>query len=146
MSAQPASRFKPISIDAPAPVRSMRIEWGISRRALGDHAPRGNAALITLRFETDQHGHGMWSLIDAQSNAQTTLPPTAQPASAACGILQAGTCIHIECDSLYAFVSIERSGEPELLYARTDVFERLGIPGGRYQPLGARVVLDPSRR
>jgi len=115
-------------------VQALRIEWGVSRRALGDRAPLGTSALITLRFETQLGPTSTWVLIDPKSNNQIALDESGETQ-----VRVAGGCVHVHGPSLYAFISIEHPDQPELLYARTDVFERLQILGGRYQPLGARV-------
>jgi hypothetical protein len=49
--------------------------------------------------------------------------------------------IHIRSVLLYAFVSLEHD-KPELLYARTTIFDQLSIGGGRYQPMGVVIELD----
>lgn len=136
------SRSKPLVIEATRQVRSLRIDWGISRLALGERAPGGTNPLVTLRFETRTNEIPSWMLIDQQSNKQVEIDPPRDQRIAETHIRIAGDCVHIHGPGLYAFVSIKNPNQPELLYARTNVFERLGISGGRYQPLGARVVLD----
>ena len=141
MSAHPMSRTKPLVIEATRQVRSLRIDWGISRRALGERAPVGTDPLVTLRFETRSNEIPSWVLIDPRSNERVGIDPPREKNIAETHIRIAGDCVHIHGPELYAFVSIKNPNQPELLYARTNVFERLGISGGRYQPLGARVVL-----
>ncbi len=122
------------------PVRMLRIDWGVSRRALGVRAPSGSESLITLRFEAQPDGPEQWSLIDPRSQARVTIDPPIDPKHTRTHIRVAGACVHVRGPSLYAFVSIEHPDRPDLLYARTDIFNRLGIAGGRYQPLGVRVL------
>lgn len=54
--------------------------------------------------------------------------------------------LHLDCgDWLRATVkldatTLEQAGEARLLFARTGVLKAMGLPGGRYEPLHARLV------
>lgn len=122
-------------------VRELRIEWGISRRALGERAPAGGDPLVMLRFESVAQADPRWVLIDRRSKNRIVLDTPADPSCGETRVCLAGDCVHVHSPALYAFISIEHPQQPELLYVRTDVFARLGIAGGRYQPLGVAVEL-----
>lgn len=139
MSANPIQHRRVLAITPRAAVRSLVIEWGLSRRALGELAPEGRSVLLTLRYEGAPDQRERVSIIDPSSGARCELPESLLDA---CGVPQirvAGDRVHVQSPLLYAFVSIEHE-EPELLYARTQVFRLLGIAGGRYQPQGVRVT------
>jgi len=139
MSAQPVSTRRPTIVEHAARVRSVCIEWGISRRALGEHAPEGSATLITLRYEASHDQHEHWTLLDPDSKSTAKLPERITHRLGVPGLRVAGGRVHVHSPMLYAFVSIDNPDEHELLYARTPIFELLGVAGGRYQTLGARV-------
>lgn len=141
MSAHPLPSTKPPALQPVPHIRSLRIEWGISRRSLGTRAPAGSDPLVTLRFQTGPGATPSWVLIDPKSGNQIELALPQDPSCPQSQVRLAGNCVHVLAPALYAFVSIERADTPELLYARTDVFKRMNIPGGRYRPLGARVEL-----
>ena len=139
MSAQPVSMRRPLAIEHSARARGVCIEWGISRRALGAHAPSGDSALITLRYEAAADQHERFTLLDTRSGQRATMPDRVTRGFAIPSLRVAGGRLHVQSPMLYAFVSIEHPESPELLYARTPIFEMLGVAGGRYQPMGARV-------
>ncbi len=141
MSANPVSRHRALEV-APSPAaRSVTIEWGVSRRAMGAHAPTGNAPLLTLRYDAAPGEPERWSLIDPVSSTREDLPQSVLDACSVPEIQAANGHVHLRSPMMYAFVSIDRPDAPELLYARTTIFSILGIAGGRYQPRGAAVVL-----
>lgn len=140
MSAQPVSTSRrPVVVDPIAGLRSVRIEWGISRRALGTHAPVGNAPLITLRYEASPAQDERLTLFDPISEQRAPLPERVTGALGVPNLRSSGGRLHVQSPVLYAFLSTEHPSAPELLYARTPIFEMLGIAGGRYQPLGASI-------
>ena len=105
--------------------------------ALGDRAPKGSSAIITLRYVADPNSNERWTLHDPKSGATNTLDLEQLPTTIA-SVRTSGGCVHIHSPSMYAFVSIEND-EPELLYARTRIFESLRLAGGRYQPQSVTV-------
>jgi hypothetical protein len=115
------------------------IEWGISRRALGDLAPSGDSKLLTLRYEGSPDASESWTLFDPQSQTRITLNGQIAKLPAQPSIRSSGGHVLVQSPTIYAFVSIEQPEQPALLYARTSVFDRLSISGGRYQPMGARI-------
>lgn len=140
MSAQPVSSSRrPVVVEPIAGLRSVRIEWGISRRALGDHAPAGNAPLITLRYEATPGQSEQLTLLDPISQQPSPLPDRITSGLGVPNLRCSGGRLHIQSPLLYAFLSTDHPTAPELLYARTPIFGMLGIAGGRYQPLGVRV-------
>ena len=142
MSAQPTSSRPAINIPCPATLRSLVIEWGISRRAMGDRAPAGTSLLLTLRYsaELDQPEH--WTLLDPVSKAETPLPDELTRLLSIPTVRVSGDRVHVHSPMLYAFVGIDDHDSPTLMYARTRVFELLQLGGGRYQPMGVRVRFE----
>lgn len=139
MTAQTTRLRAPVVVGhIPAPNR-VCIEWGISRRALGDLAPQGHAKLLTLRYEASPDSSESWSLFDPHSEGRVTLNGRIAKLPALPSIRTTGGHVHVQSPTIYAFVSIEQPDQPALLYARTSVFDRLGISGGRYQPIGAQI-------
>lgn len=138
MSAHPTTRRAITPVRVSASVRSIVLEWGVSRSSLGSLAPEGSSHLITLRYHANPNAPERWSLIDPARKLErvldlehrTTIPE----------IRVSGGCVLVRSSSMYAFVSIEKK-EPALLYARTGIFGSLGIAGGRYQPAGVRVIM-----
>ena len=137
MSAHPTTRRAITPVRVSASVRSIIIEWGVSRSSLGSLAPEGSSHLITLRYHTTPDEPERWSLIDPARNAERVLD--FEHGTSIPEIRVSGGCVLVRSPSVYAFVSIEKK-EPALLYARTGIFGSLGIAGGRYQPLGVRVI------
>lgn len=140
MSAHPRVRSRVPALRVSPCVSGVVIDWGVSRLSLGDLAPEGPSALLTLRYEASSSSPECWALIDPRSKHKSNLTLPIEPASYS-QVRCSGGCVHLQSPSMYAFVSIE-GDEPELLYARTRIFEMLGIAGGRYQPLGVRVIED----
>lgn len=114
-----------------ASIGLLAIEWGVSRRALGERAPRGASSLLTLRYTASPEGRETWTLIDPGTGSARDVEAPSQGGSPE--LRSSGGRVHVHSPTIYAFVSIEHD-EPELLYARTTMFERMGIAGGRYQP------------
>lgn len=141
MSAHPVSPRSPLVIEHPPRVRCVRIEWGVSRMALGDRAPHGSASLVTLRYQATPDSEERWSLLDPTSGCVAPIPhpPGGHPSLPT--IRFAGQRVHIHSPTLYAFISLDNADNAELLYARTPIFEMLKVGGGRYQPLDASVEL-----
>lgn len=137
MSASPTHHRRAPSFRASPIVSGVQIEWGISRLALGDRAPSGSSAIVTLRYVCDSDAKERWSLHDPISGASSTLE-LGQLLNSIASVQTSGGCVHIHSPSMYAFVSIEHD-EPKLLYARTRIFEALKITGGRYQPKSVAV-------
>jgi len=113
------------------------LEWGVSRSALGEHAPEGRAHLVTLRYEASPGSSERWTLIDPERNSERVV--AGELCDSKPMVRNSGGCVLVRSSSMYAFVSIERDA-PSLLYARTGVFASLGVGGGRYQPMGVRVI------
>ena len=139
MSANPINRRPALAITPQPALRSITIEWGVSRRGVGQIAPKGTASLLTLRYQAGPGQREQWSLLDPVSGASSALPARINEMSSTSDVRISGDCVHIQSPMLYAFVSIAHD-EPELLYARTPIFEHLRIAGGRYQPRGVSVV------
>ncbi len=143
MSAQPTSRARAaIEIEAsnaPA-IRVLSVRWGVSRLALGELAPAGKAALVHLLLRLRSDAAPVWTLSDPGTGSARIIAPLDEPD--AIRIRLTGGCLHVRCAQLYAFVRINDPERPELLYARTPIFSRLKIPGGRYQPLGVEIEVD----
>lgn len=119
-------------------IDSLSVCWGVSRMALGELAPEGQSALITLTLRIKaSSGVSTLTLTDEGSGRSRTIEPKAQ---GPCELRHAGGLLHVASPHLHCFVRLkEREGEnktsPELVYARTTVLELLKLPGGRYQPL-----------
>jgi hypothetical protein len=138
MSAHPSVQSGVLALRVTPGVSGVVIEWGVSRLALGDLAPKGPSALLTLRYEGASNAPECWSLLDPRSQETRALSHPIEPAGYP-QVRCSGGCVHVHSPSMYAFVSVE-DDEPNLLYARTQIFEALGIAGGRYHPLGVRVI------
>ncbi len=137
MSASPTRHRSAPSLRVSPAVSNVQIEWAISRMAMGDRAPKGTSAIITLRYVANPNSNERWTLHDPRSDATTTLDLEQLPRTIA-NVRTSGGCVHIHSPSMYAFVSIEND-EPQLLYARTRIFESLKLAGGRYQPQSVTV-------
>ena len=138
MSAQPTNRANPVRVSVLPALRSVTIEWGVSRRAMADLAPKGNAPLLTLRYKASPDARESWSIQDPVSHDSIELPRMDQSLAGIPEIRVSSGYVHIRSAMLYAFVSLENE-RPELLYARTSIFEQLGVGGGRYQPAGVKI-------
>ena len=138
MSANPIQHRRVLAITPQPALRSLAIEWGVSRRALGTLSPAGRSVLLTVRYEASPGQPESISIFDPSSGAQSTLPASLIESCSVPQIRVAGDRVHVQSPLLYAFISIEHE-RPELLYARTGVFGMLQIQGGRYQPQGVRV-------
>ena len=141
MSAQPTNRANPVRVSVLPALRSVTIEWGVSRRAITELAPKGNAPLLTLRYNAAPDASESWSIHDPITRKSIELPRMDQSLAGIPEIRVSAGYVHIRSASLYAFVSLENK-RPELLYARTSIFEQLGIRGGRYQPMGVTLVSE----
>ena len=133
MSAHPRTRSGPVRMRLAPPVQSLAIEWGVSRSAMGDRAPEGRSSLLTLRYEASPGEPESWVLIDPRSGARSDVGIVPVRDGGVPDLRSSGGRVHVHSPTIYAFVSIEHD-EPELMYARTTMFERMGIAGGRYQP------------
>ena len=138
MTAQPTKRANPVRVSVLPALRAVTIDWGVSRRAMKELAPNGNAPLLTLRYHASPDASESWSIHDPVSHESFELPRMDESLAGIPEIRVSAGYIHIRSAMLYAFVSLE-ADQPELLYARTNIFEQLGIAGGRYQPLGVQV-------
>jgi hypothetical protein len=128
MSAHPTTRRAITPVRVSASVRSIVLEWGVSRSSLGSLAPEGSSHLITLRYHANPDAPERWSLVDPTRKLERVLDlghGTSIPE-----IRISGGCVLVRSSSVYAFISIEKK-EPALLYARTGIFGSLGIAGGR---------------
>ncbi len=142
MSAQPTSRSGALRVRSAAALRRVEIEWGVSRRALGERAPAGDSALLTLRYRGDVGAEERWELIDPGSGASVPVVPAGAAGASVPEIRSSGGCVHVHSATIYAFISSEHD-RPELLYARTPIFASLRVGGGRYQPQEVRLRTAP---
>ncbi|MEX0876643.1 MAG: hypothetical protein WD114_04205 [Phycisphaerales bacterium] len=131
---------RPLEIPAPAKrpaahqarITPMTLTWSVARRAIGDHAPQGRSELVHLNLSIDADARSVWSVRDPQSGHTKALNPAAD------GPIECTTaadCLLIRGPHIYAFVRLA-ADSPQLLYARTTIFQTLNIPGGRYQVIG----------
>lgn len=138
MSAQATRQTGALRVRSAPSLRRVEIEWGVSRRALGERAPAGGSALLTLRYQGDVGGDERWELIDPGSGASVAVAPMGHAGASVPEIRSSGGCVHVHSPTIYAFISSEHD-RPELLYARTPMFASLRVGGGRYQPQGVRL-------
>jgi len=129
--ANPQARGEP---RAPA-VTPVTITWGVSRRALGEHAPAGRSPLVHLQLDIDANALGAWSIRDPRS-AKAVILGIADGDPVEC--TPAGDCLLIRSEHIHALIRTAAE-TPELLYARTPIFQTLNIPGGRYQVIGVEL-------
>jgi hypothetical protein len=143
MSAQPAprtTRTSPVAIelDRPVALRSIVIRWGVSRGAIESIAPKGTSRMLELELRIDRQTRSQWVLLDPGTHAARIIE--ASPAMGEMLITQRGRSIHIESDLLSCYIEEASDGGFELIYARTAIFSVLGVPGGRYEPIGCELV------
>jgi len=143
MSAQPAPRtartpLVTIELDRPAGLRSIVIRWGVSRGAVESIAPKGTSRMLELEFRIDQETRTKWVLLDPGTHAARIIE--ASSAMGAVRITHRGRSVHIESELLSCYIEEASGGGFELIYARTAIFSVLGVPGGRYEPIGCELV------
>lgn len=128
------------------PARSLQqivIRWAVSRRAIAKMAPQGSSAIIHLVLRLDQLGRMQWALVDPKMGNEQPLdlPPDTRSAS----ITHASAALHIEAPGLCCQLRPGKHNSYELVYARTDRFAMLNVPGGRYEPIDCTVDEDFSQ-
>jgi len=142
---QPSS-IKPVIVECnPDPIAqaiAVTIRWEISRQAIAAHAPTptGIAHTLILELAASQSTHILqtkWTLTDPTTNTQCTLThPSLADASTDQITIERKLAI-LNTAHTQAVIELDQS---TLLLARTSLFKTLGIPGGRYKPLGARIL------
>jgi len=90
--------------------------------------------MVHLELRIDRHRRASWALVDPQSNADR--PVESDTTSTAVEMTSIGPWTHLVGDEFCCYIKDLDGDEPTLLYARTGIFTRLGIPGGRYEPIG----------
>tara|TARA_R110002072_G_scaffold42064_8_gene117725 strand:- start:21234 stop:21710 length:477 start_codon:yes stop_codon:yes gene_type:complete len=128
-------------------VKTIRISWKVSRSALGEHAPEGRSPFVTLELAINPCSSDQamsCSVIDPKHTTRRAIElagsiPTICVADSAMGIV-------IESDdptNLVCHLRSPKHGDRyELVYIRSSIFEQLQVPGGRYEPIGARGESD----
>ncbi len=130
----------PMTTDAPAEgIRAIEVRWSVTPGAIGAD-PGASRARITLRIDPRQR------LAIATTSAPGT-PETERWRTRFDDIrvLRTSACLHVRIPGLLelVLVSDQTADEPSApLYIRTDVPERLGLEGGRYDAPRVRLETD----
>lgn len=140
-----------VACDDPDRPGGLELVWRITGRGLADAgmlADRSNGALATALRRHDA-GELLWR-IDGRGARATlrigqTLRDLAEVDAERIVEVRTGGVHHIDAGALLSVTFLWREGMPTVLYARTDIFERvLGVGGGVYDVPTARVPASVS--
>lgn len=127
---------------APGPVfPGIEVVWRVTRRSMGANAPEGSSRLVELivRLEGLRDGAATGSVRVGEGSA-VRLVETFERVSVEV-IPDIRGEVHVECPGvLHATVAPGEGGSWRLVYARSPVLDALGVPGGRAEVVGVRVV------
>lgn len=131
MSVHPGST-NPDRIDAPhARLRPFTLSYRVNRASLGAHAPDGNQAVVELQIAVHHDGAGV-RLLDRDSHDERSIDSIEHAPSV---LFSAGGWMHIDIPGvLSCSIADAQSDGASLVYARTPVLGKLGVPGGRFDP------------
>ena len=119
----------------------IEVVWRVTRRSMGANAPEGSSRLVELIVRLDGLKDGVVTgSVRVGEGSAVRLVETFERVSAEV-IPDIRGEVHVECPGvLHATVTPGEGGSWRLVYARSPVLDALGVPGGRAEAVGVRVV------
>ncbi len=132
--------------DRSVAIGSVEVVWGVARSALNGSAPAGRSRILAMTLRAESLGNGSAvvtaELADSSTGERSVLHrETGVPGEV---IPDIRGHVHVEIPGwLHATIGPGRDGDAwRLVYARTPLIDRLGIRGGRAEPI--RIAVAPS--